>query len=76
MEFRRLVPADLRDETLRAVGALLYETDPFIYPAMFYSEADAAALLGAVIRAGGDAMFRMENLYAAWEKESLAAILL
>ena len=49
MEFRRLVPADLRDETLRAVGALLYETDPFIYPAMFYSEADAAALLGAGI---------------------------
>lgn len=76
MEFRKLVPADLRDEALRAVGALLYETDPFIYPAMFYSEADAAALLGAVIRAGSDAMFRMENLYAAWEKESLAAILL
>lgn len=76
MEFQKLALMDLSDENLRTISALIYETDPFIYPAMFASKEDAVALFPVVIRSGRDAMFCKKNLYAALEKGKIVAIIL
>ena len=55
---------------------MIYETDPYIYPAMFSSKQDAVTLLKAVIRADSDAMFCKDNLYAAFDDGQITGILL
>ena len=66
----------MNDANLERIGALIYETDPYIYPAMFSSKQDAVTLLKAVIRADSDAMFCKDNFYAALEDGRITGILL
>lgn len=76
MEFRKLNPTDLNDDNLRLISTLIYETDPYIYPAMFSTKEDALIVLPAVIKQNEDAMFSWESLYAAWEGGKPIAIIL
>ena len=64
----QLSPGDrLSEQQLRDIALLIYDTDPYIYPALFGGDAagrsNAARILPAVIEAGTDKMFCRENLF-------------
>lgn len=66
---------DRTDRALRDAAGLIYDTDPYIYPAMFASREDALRVLPEMIR-GGDRMFRPENLFVAASGEAVTGIVL
>ena len=58
-----------------ALADLIYDTDPYIYPAMFGSRENAEKLLPLLFRAQ-DSMFRPENFFVAFQGERIIALLL
>ncbi len=64
----------LSEEQLMAIAGLIYDSDPFIYPAMFRSRQEAESAIPKMIRAG-DRMFRRENLFIALEGTKVAGVL-
>jgi N-acetylglutamate synthase-like GNAT family acetyltransferase len=56
------------------IARLIYQTDPYIYPAMFQTESDAVNLISQLIQLGNDPMFCLQNLYVAREKQNMAVI--
>ena len=64
----------LSDGQLKEIAGLIYDSDPYIYPAMFASREDAEAVLPKMIRAG-DPMFGQENLFTAMEGRQVAGVL-
>jgi len=65
----------LSDAQLREIAALIYDTDLYIYPAMFTSRQEAETVLSKMIRAG-DQMFRAENMFLAMDGTKVAGVLL
>ena len=64
----------LSEGQLKEIAGLIYDSDPYIYPAMFASRAEAEAVLPKMIRAG-DPMFGQENLFIAMEGTKVAGVL-
>lgn len=65
LSFRQLHNGDvLNDNSLKAIAGLIYDTDPYIYPAMFGTRDHALKLIPELIRRN-DAMFQLDNLYIA-----------
>ena len=75
----RFVPADsgtaLSGEDLVQIARLVYETDPYIYPALFCCPADADRIIPALIE-DNDAMFCRKNLFLAVSDNGIAGIIL
>jgi len=65
----------LTDEQLKEIASLIYDTDQFIYPAMFSSRQEAEIVLPKMIRAG-DQMFRRENMFVAMQGSNVAGVLI
>lgn len=59
---------------LKEIAGLIYDTDQFIYPAMFSSRQEAEAVLPKMIRAG-DQMFRSENFFVAMNGAHVVGVL-
>lgn len=67
--------ANAEDEQLRAVAGMIYDTDPYIYPAMFASREEAIDIIPLMIRSG-DSMFCPENLFVAEAEQHVVGIIL
>lgn len=63
------------DEQLKDIAGLIYDTDPYIYPAMFESRENAQVVIPKMIKAG-DSMFRPESLFLAMEKDEVIGLIL
>lgn len=68
--------SDSRKVDLAGISGLIYDTDPYIYKAMFRSREDAIAVLSEVLAHGGDEMFRLENLFVAEDDDGIQGIIL
>ena len=64
----------------RSISKLIYETDPFIYPALFgrgkEGEKTATIVLPSVFETNEDAMFSKRNLFVATINEELVGLIL
>ena len=81
MKGRQLGPSDHISKTqYRAISTLIYETDPYIYPALFEgnlpAEEAAVKILPSVFEHGNDAMFRKENLYVYLSGDEIVGLIL
>ena len=65
----------LTEGQLKDIAALIYDTDLYIYPAMFADRQEAETVLPKMIRAG-DPMFRRENLFLTMQGTKVVGILL
>lgn len=64
----------LTDAQLKEIAGLIYDTDQFIYPAMFSSRQEAESVISKMIRAG-DQMFRRENMFVAMNGKQVDGVL-
>lgn len=64
----------LSDVQLKEIAGLIYDSDPYIYPAMFESRRHAENIIPKMIRAG-DQMFKCDNIYAAMDGTKIAGVL-
>lgn len=65
LTFEQLTANSVLDEMdLLAIARLIYDTDPYIYPAMC-SAAEAEKIFPCLLSAGTDSMFRKQNLFVA-----------
>ena len=65
----------LSDRRLMELAGLIYDTDLYIYPAMFKDRHEAELIIPKMIRSG-DQMFRIENLFVAVDEKGIAGVLL
>lgn len=66
----------LTDRQLQEIAGLIYETDPYIYPAMFKDRKEAEAVMPGMIRAG-DPIFGTGNMFVAEDEDGgIAGVLL
>ena len=66
-EYRPMIRDDMDSgNALRSVAALIYETDPYIYPALFGSKRNGIDVIPDMIVAG-DTMFNINNIYESLE---------
>ena len=65
----------LSDVQLKEIAGLIYDSDPYIYPAMFESRRHAENIIPKMIRAG-DQMFKCDNIYAAMDGTKIAGVLI
>ena len=65
----------LSAENETALAELIYDTDPYIYPAMFGSRENAAAVL-PFLYYSDDRMFRLDRFYAAVHNGRVIGLLL
>lgn len=63
------------EKQLRDIAGLIYDTDPYIYPAMFETREVALEVISKMIRAG-DTMFRPENLFLATDGDEIVGLIL
>ncbi len=74
--YRNLTSASaLSGENYRELADLIYETDPYIYPAMFGKRDSAACLLPLLFR-NRDSMFCLDNIFAAFCGRRIVGMLL
>lgn len=76
IKFKRLEKGDLSDNNLKTVCKLIFQTDPYIYPALFGTERDAIKILEKIIPTDTDEMFSINNIYVAIEEEKIIALIL
>ncbi len=77
IEYRQLTEQDIKKRGILFDAAkLIYDTDPFIYPAMFHTSKDAVKVLTEVIKSGKDTMFSVKNIFAAMDGEKIVGIIL
>lgn len=70
IEFQQLADNSYsKIEDYEKLAELIYETDPYIYPAMFQNKEDAIKILAATIKRGDDNLFKKENIFVAKKKE-------
>lgn len=62
-------------QKLSEIAGLIYDTDPYIYPAMFQTRERALEIIPQMI-AANDAMFCEDNLYVAKNSEKIVGIIL
>lgn len=65
----------LSTQQLKEIAGLIYDTDPYIYPAMFKSKSDALQLLPEMFR-NGDKMFALDNLFVAQTGNHIIGLIL
>ena len=70
----RKADASLSREQLKDIAGLIYDSDPYIYPAMFASRQEAETVIPQMIRAE-DQMFRRENLFVALDGTKVTGVL-
>ena len=63
------------EQALQDVAGLIYDTDPYIYPAMFTSRKQAIEVIPKMISVG-DTMFCSENIYIAEIRGRICGIIL
>ncbi len=70
----------LTDTQYKDIARLIYETDPYIYPALFSGteepEAAAEEVLSRLISEGKDSMFHKDNLFVLFSGDLVAGIIL
>ena len=70
----------LTDEQYQNIATLIYETDPYIYPALFASNIQplkaAHMILPQLIESNTDAMFRKDNLYICEDNSGVCSLIL
>ena len=71
----RRADTHLSEEQLKEIADLIYDSDPYIYPAMFTNRREAETVIPKMIRAG-DPMFRRENLFVALAGPKVVGVLL
>ena len=83
MSGRQLTSEDsLTSAQYRDIAFLIYETDPFIYPALFFSEGgdspeqNAIRILSESIQRNDDRMFCKDNLYVFGTADCIAGMIL
>lgn len=69
-------PNSVSDQQLKKIAQLIYQTDEYIYPAMFGCLDNAVKLIPAIFRDGRDYMFSFDNMHVASIGESIVAVLL
>lgn len=74
IQYRR-ADSRLTEKQLQAIGGLIYDSDQYIYPAMFKNRQEAETIIAKMIRAG-DQMFRTENLFVALDGKEIVGVLL
>lgn len=80
---RQITPRDSFTETqYRDIATLIYQTDPYIYPALFSDcgESDpmkiAQKILPDIIESNADAMFNKRNLFVLFDEDIVIGIIL
>lgn len=63
-------------QELKMLAALIYDTDPFIYPALFSSRAQALRVLPQVFRSGADVLFNLDNCFIIRSQKDIVGLLL
>ena len=66
---------ELTDEELERIAGLVYDTDVYIYPAMFETRENALKIIPQLIKQN-DTMFRLENIYVARYNKKIVGIVL
>lgn len=66
----------LREEQLREIARLIYDTDPYIYPALFGGHKNAIRLIPPLIVCKKDSMFRLSNMYVAIMRDEIKGLIL
>lgn len=66
---------DYTDIQLRDIAGLIYDTDSYIYPAMFSSKDEAVSIIPAMFKSNDD-MFNVNNLFSASQDERVVGIIL
>lgn len=73
---RQLESDDLLDEDeLETIAGLIYDTDPYIYPALFGTRENALQLLPELIE-NKDAMFKQDNFFIAENEDEIVGLIL
>ena len=67
--------SELTGQQLEDIAELIYETDPYIYPAMFSSKEEAMNIIPKMIEAE-DSMFNLENFFLAEKDNRIVALIL
>lgn len=62
-------------EQLKDIAGLIWDTDPYIYPAMFKSRDEAEIVIPRMILCG-DVMFSLKNLFVAEENDRIVGLIL
>ena len=65
----------LENEQLRDIAGLIYDTDPYIYPAMFNSRSESTRIIPEMIQMG-DSMFKVDNMLVAEENQHVVGLVL
>ena len=81
LSFKQLTASDsLSKEQYRDIATLIYQTDPYIYPALFTSNEEplkaAQIVLPALIAKGTDPMFRKENFFVLFAEDVVVGLVL
>lgn len=70
----------ISDDNYQRISDLIFDTDPFIYPALFgngrVGKSNARLILPAVFQSNLDHMFSKDNLFVAYLKETVVGIVL
>lgn len=70
----------ISDDNYQRISDLIFDTDPFIYPALFgngcFGKDNARLLLPAVFESNLDRMFSKRNLFIAYLNETVVGIIL
>lgn len=68
------------EEQYQAISTLIYETDPFIYPALFEcnipSKDAALRIIPLLFECGNDAMFCKDNLFLFFNEDKVVGLIL
>ena len=65
----------INKDQLTDIAEMIYDTDPYIYPAMFNSKSDALVMIPEMIKYK-DRMFRTENMFVAEQDNRTVGLIL
>ncbi len=71
----RKLEADVSKTQFKEIAGLIYDTDPYIYPAMFNSKEEAEIIIPKMILAN-DTMFNSENIFIALSDDHVVGLVL
>ena len=75
--FKQLSKDSLLSECeLKDISRLIYETDPYIYPAMFGNVENAQAIIPKVLLDCNDTMFSLDNIFCCKLNDEIIGIIL
>ena len=71
----RMLETNTSEKRLKDVAGLIYDTDPYIYPALFHSREEALEIIPKMFNAG-DRMFTAENIFIAEYEDRIVGMIL